>query len=216
MIIKEFNKTLGELRWRHNELSLITEKNDKEIIEHNAISEFLHSLTIERKKNKNGKYTYFITDKTGKIVQKLRGCYDGKELNILWAFTHKRKTHEYEKKETMVRDFDKDDSYLFEYAETKGGEEIEVKFLINNSGKVIFDGIREIIQYDYPINDNDEIILIIEPELHKELIQKTINSFWSDFDKPVYCVIDLDGGIVIKPTQQKIVFDYQHKKYILY
>ena len=76
------NKTLSSLKWEYKQLENKENKSEAEQDEYNEITSFLSTLTIERKKNNKAEgdypfpikfgYDYFIADKNGKVVEKLK------------------------------------------------------------------------------------------------------------------------------------------------
>jgi hypothetical protein len=232
MKIKKFNKTLSSLKWGYKQLENKEEKTPQEIDEYNEIGDFLYSLTIERKRKKKGMsglpydylykkggYDYFIVDKTGIVVEKLKDYTNGTKFEYFWAFTHFKSTPEYEHSEQIIVDhgWGGEDSYIKDITVTTGGEDKEVQVLIDDSGDIIFDGIKEIHKYYFDFDNSDEdengfLIVSIHTEFHKDLMSKYYNSFFYDHTKTTYCVINLYGQPLIKPTQNESIFFDSRKK----
>ncbi len=223
------NKTLSSLKWEYKQLENKENKSEAEQDEYNEITSFLSTLTIERKKNNKAEgdypfpikfgYDYFIADKNGKVVKKLKDYFNGTKFEYFWAFTHFKSTPEYEHEEQIIVDhgLGGEDSYIKDITVTTGGEDKEVQVLIDDSGDIIFDGIKEIHQYYFDFDNSDEdengfLIVSIHTEFHKDLMSKYYNSFFYDHTKTTYCVINLYGQPLIKPTQnESIFFDFRKK-----
>jgi hypothetical protein len=222
MKIEKFNETLGGLIWKYNQLKKKKSKTQPELDEFSEIDTFLNLLSIERKKNKKGEYEYFIADNCGKVVRKLKDYFNGMQYEYFWAFSHYKTTQEEEHDEKIVVDsgWGGEDSYVKDITVKTGGEEKEVKVLLNNYGEVIFDGIKEIHKYYIDFNyedygyeeENVFLIVSIEPDFHKDLITEHFDYFSYDKDKPVYCVISSEGKHLIKPTQYGSIFFDSKKK----
>ena len=82
-------------------------------------------------------------------------------------------------------------------------DESEMTVLFDNTGKRIFDGILEIIQYT---PERDEFILTISGIFQKDLEELGEEDY-------LWCVIDKRGKYVVYPQMDSIKYDEEEGKY---
>ena len=181
---------------------------ESELKEWSELCDILGGISVERKKKKGGSYSYFLADKDGVEMRKLHGYSNGIELNDgKYLFDCCRRLPTYENEDFVVTDHGR-----YDYTETKGGEEIDIKVILFSNGSIMFDAIKEVESYDYV---NDIFILEVEPALVWNKLALKIARDYDD-EKPIRCVIDGLGKIIVDFTQQRIRFNWQEDEFVLY
>ena len=153
--------------------------------------------TVERKERKNKPISKLMVE--DKVVYELVQHYSGLFIGL---YMEQTETRYFENVMKGIRGYSREewvqvDEYLLDEEKLKeglyktdGGEEIELKALFDNNGKLLYKGIKEIQNYN---EEKDEYTLT--------LVQSITAKTRGGVSAPLWCVIDGRGEHIIRPSR---------------
>lgn len=196
-------REIEKLQFREAELYNKVNLSSKEKTELKKIKKQLSEMTIERKKNKDGLYDYYVADNNGKKIQNFaKGSIDIRQLGDGF--------YEYEFNLTTFK-YKIDGYRLIESTKTNKTINTIAKCIINNTATEIFSGVKKVILYDH---EKRHFLLELEL-LHFLMVMKDFDKKYDlpkkyDLNKQkLICVIDEKGKFIVKPTFKEIPVNYE-------
>lgn len=195
--------TIEKIQVRKVELYNKVKLLPKEKTELTEIENQLSEMSIERKKNKDGLYDYYVADNNGKKIQNFaKRSNDIRQLGDgFYEYEFNLTTYKY-----------KIDGYkLIESSKTKKTVNTIAKCIVDNTATTIFSGVKKVLLYDH-----EKKHFLLELELLNFLM--VMKDFDKKYDLPkkydlnkqkLICVIDDKGEFIVKPTFKEIHVNYE-------
>lgn len=160
--------------------------------------------SLERKKKKGGKYSFFVANNDGEVVEKMDKKYQyGYVVGNLYALCYEEKAPVYKTQESVQYD-DGGEGWAKEhkYWESHGGELVELIDLYDLEGVLAISGVEEIQRNIQDDLEKSKLILNFSNkfiskwiEIFKKTNQVPIHSYFEYGKTSIGCEINSFGGI---------------------